>query len=460
MHNGAAAFGLLVVACASIASGAGQVADNVHKASFQVSPNPGLLDDRIAIRVTGLPANRGVTIRASSQDRRGHWWRSAAVFAVGGDGAIDLSAQAPASGSYKGADAMGLFWAMQPDRSVRPVPEFFSVVDWFKPVVTEIEAISDGRVLGSSRVVRRFAAPGVSAERVSSDGVVGVLYRPGDGRKHRGVIVLGGSEGGFPAPQGVMLASRGFVTLALAYFGASGLPPAMQRIPIEYFGRAIRTMQGLPDVAGPGVAVVGASRGAEAALIAGSMYPDIDGVVAASASNVRWEGATTRELPGGPAWTYQGKPLAYVPFHIGPGFALQFLWASIWRSPVSLKPMFVDSLARVKSDDVQIPVERIRGPVLLGWGGRDRKWPSSFMSGCVLDRLKRNHHPYADQHLTYEDAGHWLPAEYLPTGGLGGPVAEEIGGTPSGTAAAQRAWWPAVLGFLGAAGAGGPVDHR
>ncbi len=448
MHNlTVAALGALALLRAPNAS-SDQIAHAAPQVTFQISPNPGLMDDRIRIRLAGLPPVRSVTIRASSQDQRGCWWRSSVVLPIREDGSIDLSEQAPVSGSYTAVDAMGLFWSMQPDRSTRPAHAFFSVTDWFRPIVTEIEAVSDRRVLGRWQVIRRFALPGVSVVAIDRDGIRGVLYRPNGGHKYPGVILLGGSEGGFPAPQGIMLASRGFVTLALAYFGVSGLPPAMQRIPVEYFGAAIRLMQKLPDLEGPRVTIVGASRGAEAALIVASTYPDINGVVAVSASNVRWEGATTKGLPGGPAWTYQGKPLAYVPFHIGPGLAFHYLWASVTGSPISLKPMFLDSLARVKSDAVEIGVERIRGPVLLGSGDSDRKWPSSLMSGCVLDRLRRNHHPYADQHLSYADAGHWLPSEYLPTGGLTGPIAEEIGGTPAGTAAVQRAWWPAVLTFL------------
>src|ERR1035437_499836 len=229
---------------------------------FLISPNPALMDDRVAIKATGLPPNRSMTMLAASKDQRGCWWRSSAVFLTRRDGSFDLSVQAPTSGLYKGVDAMGLFWSMQPDKSVQPVHAFFEVVDWFKPIVTEIEAVSDGRVLGTSQVIRQFTAPGVRAGLFRSNGVVGILYRPSDDREHPGVILLGGSEGGFPAPQGAMLASRGFVVLALAYFGTNGLPTAMQRISVEYFGKAIHAMQSLPGVLGSGISIIGSSRGA------------------------------------------------------------------------------------------------------------------------------------------------------------------------------------------------------
>jgi pimeloyl-ACP methyl ester carboxylesterase len=73
--------------------------------------------------------------------------------------------------------------------------------------------------------------------------------------------------------------------------------------------------------------VIGSSRGAEAALIAAAAYPEVSGVVAISPSHVRWEGATARDFPGGPAWTWRGEPLPYVRFHFGAGFAARFLWA-------------------------------------------------------------------------------------------------------------------------------------
>jgi BAAT / Acyl-CoA thioester hydrolase C terminal/Acyl-CoA thioester hydrolase/BAAT N-terminal region len=423
-------------------------ADNEKRVTFVVSPNPALMDDRVTIVVMGLTPNRSVEIRARSKDQRARWWRSSALFLARQDGSIDLSAQAPVSGAYAGVDAMGLFWSMDPDTSERPVPAFFSVVDWFKPIVTEIEAASGVRVLGTTQVVRHFTSAGVRAEPFRSNGAVGILYRPNDNRKRRGVILLGGSEGGFPTPEGPMLASRGFVTLALAYFGADGLPAAMQRIPIEYFGKAIHSMQSLPGVESAGVTIIGGSRGAEAALIVGSLYPEINGVAGVSSSHVRWEGATARELPGGPAWTYRDKPLPYVPFQIGAGFAARYLWSSIFRGPLSLRPMFIDSLSRADSDDVQIAVERIHGPVLLASGGDDRKWPSALMSARAMERLRQNHHPYPDEQVSYEGAGHWLPSSYLPTSGLRGRMAEEIGGTPEASARVQAQWWPKLLRFL------------
>ncbi len=402
------------------------------------------MDERIAITVVRLPPGRKVTIRARSSDCSGQRWSSSAVFVVRPDGSLDLSAQAPNSGTYRGVDAMGLFWSMGPENGK---PGFFEQVDFWKPVVTEVEAVVGAQVIAGAQVTRHFAGPGVRAEAWRRDGLAGTLYRPADDRPHRGVILLGGSEGGLPGPVSVMLASRGFVVLALAYFGTSGLPASMQRIPIEYFGKAIHGLMVLPGV--QGVTLMGTSRGTEAALIAGAAYPDVNGVVAISPSHVRWEGATARELPGGPAWTWRGEPLPYVRFHLDAGFVARFLWGRLTGRAVALKPMFLDSLGRAGNDGAQIAVEQIHGPILFVSGSDDRLWPSQWMSEQAMERLRRARHPYSDEHVVYAGAGHWIPSAYVPMGGLQGSMAGAIGGTPEAGAKALADWWPRLIRFLG-----------
>ena len=145
----------------------------------------------LGITISGLPANRLITIRAKSKAQDQLWWRSAAVFSSGPNGTIDLSSQAPISGAYRGADAMGLFWSMEPDAGPKSGDRaFFTVVDWPAPIITEIEAMDAHDVLGSVTVERRFAKPEVRRTAVAEGGIVGFLYDPGDGQRHKGVTSL------------------------------------------------------------------------------------------------------------------------------------------------------------------------------------------------------------------------------------------------------------------------------
>lgn len=357
------------------------------RATFAITPAQPLMDDRISIRIAGLPPNASITVRARSVAPDQRYWRSAAVFTAGPDGAIDLGAQPALSGTYSGADAMGLFWSMQPDAEPKGGnAAFFKVVDWVAPVVTQLEAARGNQVVGSARLERRFARPEIRCTPIGDDGLVGLLCQPGDGRQHPGVIVLGGSEGGFGGPEAAMLASRGLTALSLAYFGAKGLPPTLENIPIEYFGRAVRWMRARREVNPGGIAVFGASRGAEAALLAAAIYPDVKAVVAVSPSHVCWEGLTARKWPGGPAWTYGGKPVPFVPNRIGIRFAGRYAWSSLARIPIPLTPLFLENLGDSTAvSNAEIPVEQIQGPVLLVSGRDDQLWPSSVMASRATE---------------------------------------------------------------------------
>jgi hypothetical protein len=59
-----------------------------------------------------------------------------------------------------------------------------------------------------------------------------------------------------------------------------------------------------------------------------------------------------------------------------------------------------------------------------------------------MDRLKQHGHAYHDVHLSYDQVGHSIPCEYLPTAGDFGGLRLVIGGTAEGVAKAQRDSWP------------------
>jgi dienelactone hydrolase len=434
---------LPLVLCASVAA-----ANQASPMTFAITPARPQMDDRLSVTVSGLPPNCLITIHAKSQAQDQLWWRSEALFNSGPKGTIDLGTQAPLSGAYNGIDAMGLIWSMRPDANSKAGDHaFFAITDWFRPVVTELEVFDSGQLLGTTSIERRFARPGTRCNPISEQGLSGFLCSSGDRLRHPGIIVLGGSEGGPGlSDAALLLASRGFTTMSLAYFGANGLPPTLQSIPIEYFGKALAWLRARPETDSRFVAVFGASRGAEAALQFAATYPEVAAVIARSPSYVRWEGATARQLPGGPAWTWQGKPLTYLPIRIPLSFAAQFVWNSVMGNPIPFTPLFLHNLENSgDTSNVEIPVENIRGPVLLLSGKDDQKWPSSLMATRLMERLRHHAHPYADQLLSYDAAGHWIPCEYLPTAGTGHGM---IGGTPEGTAAALADSWPMVLNFL------------
>src|SRR5205085_10788827 len=83
------------------------------------------------------------------------------------------------------------------------------------------------------------------------------------------------SSGGHSELPAAVLASHGYPTLSLAYFGEPGLPQELRSIPLEYFRGALRWLAARPGVDGRRLVVLGISRGGEAALLAGISFPDL-----------------------------------------------------------------------------------------------------------------------------------------------------------------------------------------
>src|SRR5438067_1369515 len=162
------------------------------------------------------------------------------------------------------------------------------------------------------------------------DGVlVGSLLVAGDDRCP-GVIALGGSEGGCPIHLAQLLADEGFACLALSYFHRAGLPRNLVEVPLEYLQAAIGWLQDRDEVSGDRVGLIGASKGAELALLSATRFPAVGAVVAYAPSSVVFAGISF----GGDgrrrsSWSDHGQPVPFVPYapHSRPalhwrGFAL------------------------------------------------------------------------------------------------------------------------------------------
>src|ERR1700677_1854786 len=81
---------------------------------LSITPERPAVDTELHVQVCGLPPGGTVTIRAQSHDASGQAWHSHAAFLADSAGTVDLSRDAPLSGCYLSADAMGLVWSMEP----------------------------------------------------------------------------------------------------------------------------------------------------------------------------------------------------------------------------------------------------------------------------------------------------------------------------------------------------------
>lgn len=391
--------------------------------SMSVSPQAALLDQPVTVAVHGLPAGVRTTVTATAEDRGGTTWSASAKFEATSAGVVSLD-QPSLGGSYSGVNPMGLFVFMSPDPS-DPENTVFLNPDAGYDVT--LQATVGRRVVATATARRQTpAAVGVVEKqlRPADGGIYGNLYLPKDTSARRpAVLVFGGSDGGLArAFDASLLAAHGYPSLALAYFGAPGLPPELAHIPLEYFVKALSVLRAQPGVDPDHVLVMAYSRGTEAALLLGAYFPRlVNGVIAgAPSSKVNPTLAAPMTLP---PWTLRGRSLPAV----SPS---EFGQAGPAENPAAV-----------------IPVERIRGAVLLSCGGLDVVWRSCDYADEITWRLTAHHFTYPVTALRYPDAGHFagtLTAYFSLTD----DALTQSGGTLTGTQAALADGHTKLLTFL------------
>jgi dienelactone hydrolase len=383
-------------------------------ARFVLPRDSYLIDEPVPLVLEGAPPGAPVTIALSGGPAQNPQ-ASHATFAADAAGRVDVASAVPLRGStYPSADAMGLFWSAKPRHEGGGAPPIDNDVAagqrW------TFAASAGGHQIAETTVTRYAVDPSVRVTRLRERGLVGTLYEPATAGPHPAMLVLTGSGGGIPPPAGPAggLASRGYTVLALAYFNAEGLPPTLSNIRLEYFVTALQWLTARPSVDADRIGVLGASRGAELALLLGALLPRLHAVAAFEPSNVVWRGCCDRFSTV--AWTLDGRPV-----------------------PTG-----------------EIAVEKIQGAVLLVSGKSDGVWVSASMAEAIVSRLKRHEFAFPVQHLSYDHAGHGIGRPYSTTMNLDSirhPLTGLIirmGGTPEGTAHAREDAWRGLLEFLDA----------
>jgi dienelactone hydrolase len=410
---------------------------------FAPLPDACLVDEALPIRVCGVQGGDRVRVRLSSAGAPGSIWLSEATF-VARAAEVDLSRDAPVAGSYEGVDAMGLFWS----RAAAPLADAQVATD--RMTVTLSAAIEGAGGSAPRRVRRSFSGDAVRQIDVREEGLVARLFEPADPGPHPAVLVVGGSGGGlqWSAETAALLASRGFVALALAYFGLPGLPATLDRIPLEYFGKALYWVKERLRVKVAGIGVVGVSRGGELALLLGATYPELRAVVAYVPSGVAW---SAFPATGHGAWTWHGRELPFVGNMPPEEFAQLLAQAGVRADTPAAFELCLRDASVVEA--ATIPVERTNGPVLIVTGQADGLWPCERLATYALERLRDRRFAHRVQHLSYPGAGHGIGWPHVVTTAtrFKHPVSGEdidLGGSAAATARASRDSWPRVLAFL------------
>jgi dienelactone hydrolase len=232
----------------------------------------------------------------------------------------------------------------------------------------------------------------------------------------------------------------GATALALGWFGGPGQPPSIREVPLELFSEALDVLESL----GVGrLAIVGLSKGAEAALLVACRDPRVSAVVAIAPTSVAWaeiaSPTTAVTFPFRSSWTVSGQPVPFVPYD------------DAWRPPdaagrPAFRDLYLASMARFPETvrAAAIPVERCAADLVLIAGGDDQVWPSDeFAEQLAARRLAAG---LSVEVFLSTAAGHRIPFPGEPAPGGGADL--NRGGDPAADAALGLAAWPAVLRAL------------
>jgi dienelactone hydrolase len=233
-------------------------------------------------------------------------------------------------------------------------------------------------------------------------GFKGIFYAAAD--QEKAMIVVTGSDGGIKWAKQIAaaFAQHGVPALAVAYWKTRDTSKTLSLIPIETIQAAVVWLK---DNGYSKVGIYGVSKGAELALTAASLLPQIELVIAVSPSCCVFEGIAQKKYSGASSWTWQGKPLPYVSFD---GMRVNVLKNVLKNHEFGFLEQYQQVLTAKMNEKNIIKVERINGAILLISAKNDAQWPSADMGNRIIDRLNEKAFIQPFCHKILDPASHIL----------------------------------------------------
>jgi dipeptidyl aminopeptidase/acylaminoacyl peptidase len=214
---------------------------------LEIDPSDGPADEAPSVRVVDCPAESEVEIAVTAMDAKDHRWESRNLFRSDAAGTVDLSRDAPVSGSYESVDPAGPIWSMR-FATEDVAPSMFATPSDRLELTFTAEA---GGETATAAMVRRWGGPGVARSEIRDDAFVGFLYEPVGPGPHPAVVIIPGTTGPQAMePAAALLASRGYAAMVVAYMGLEGLPTTLCEMPLETIAAGIRRLSTHPSVDG------------------------------------------------------------------------------------------------------------------------------------------------------------------------------------------------------------------
>lgn len=341
-----------------------------------------------------------------------------AVFQADNKGRISIDSAAPIHGTYTGIDPLGLLWSgtrLALDGSTNlPITQSVHLQS-STDILFKIEAPSLGVGKSVETVIHLTDGSDLlDIQTVSLPGLNGVFARPGakSSSPLPAIILLHGSEGGSNASArvtAIRFAQLGYAAFALNYFawpgsGLDNVPQALVNIPVEGLATVRTWLMSQSNVDAQTLAIWGASKGAELALVGAAHYGWIHRVVACVPSNAVWSGFGRPPAAGEvySSWSIDGKGLPYIPYDNFQD-ALDRKVSSLFVHQRSLNKASPEQRVAAR-----IPIERSDARFLLLAATKDVMWPSATMTNDIESSLRTAHKESAVKSLIFPEASHFI----------------------------------------------------
>ncbi|KAM8839313.1 acyl-coenzyme A thioesterase 1-like isoform 1-T3 [Synchiropus picturatus] len=352
-----------------------------------------LFDEAVRIKVSGLRPRQLVNMAARVTDEKRVVFSSRAWYKANDDGELDLNRDISLGGSYVGVEPMGLLWSMTPDK---PHKRLQKVRSLDPHVVTFSVQEEGGSTLAEVHSERSLIGPGVSRKVIKQQNTRGVLFTPPGEGPFPAVLDLYTLGGGVSEKRASLLASRGFVVLAIALYSYTDMPDNIQEIHLDCFEEAIDILRKQDKVCQGGVGVISLSKSGDLALSIASYLPSVKATV--------WiNGCCANTLL--PLY-YRGQqllpPLMYDISKITPTES----------GAVNIKQALFSPRAP-QNQATLIPIEKAESQFLFVASEADLNWDSRGFVSQMVERLQ--HHGKKNYEvLNYSGAGHYLEPPYGP----------------------------------------------
>ncbi|XP_041636845.1 peroxisomal succinyl-coenzyme A thioesterase-like [Cheilinus undulatus] len=408
---------------------------------LSVHPIRALVDETFRVVVENLPPVSPVTLHSLHFSEDKDCWEAYGHYMSDSRGTVNVSEDLSFGGTYTGQEPMGLLWSMQTQSGSRPGLRLRKM-DVTSPMLVHILVYS-GHIkkgfrkqppLASVLTERWYMAPGVQRIEIKERGVRGTLFIPSGPGPFPGLLDVWGGGGRVLEYRSALLASHGYVSLALDYYPTLMLKTA--DLQLQYFETAFDIIKDHPQVIPDDVGIFGNSLGTVLALhiAAESTKAKPRCCVGVNGHHLHSAGTTLNQV-----LQFEKERRSMLRFDENNCQISRFM-----RLPIPSDP------------SEKMAVQKIKCPVLLVNGDDDQHLPTVEATEDMAQMMQTGGNLHLLSTPTYPNTGHLIEPPYSPHFRATNFIVPDTkqkatmlwGGQPKPHSDAQEDSWKKILAFL------------